>query len=133
MWTANITSITKRADNLSFEMSVDFTDGKQTFTIPFLVSDPNSVKRLVANQINQYEAIDAFIANPPLGPVDVTPEPAPPLPTDTDLAKQDYAAKRAALVQAKSDLSLGLIDQAVYDSLLQDTLTAQTTVKSLTL
>lgn len=110
MWTATIKNVTK--NTLDMDITVDFSNGETTHTIPFKISDPSSVKRILANQLAQYEAVET--ADLALGVVDFTP-PAPVVPTQDQLDQQAYAQKRAELKVLKEDLDLQLIEQATYD------------------
>lgn len=123
MWTTKITSVTKQ--DLYFGMTVEFyKDGllKHTFTFE-RVSDPNSIPQLIRDQLSQYQKIDVVNDVTLIGNIDVAvaiPITAPPTKEATDL--QAYNQQRQLLVLAKQDLDLGLLDKAIYDSMVLATL-----------
>ncbi len=132
MWTGNKKSIIADPVPGIFVMTVTYTDGQNTQEITDRYSDPNeqTIKKIISdkiNELNRIDAVNALIANPTLGPVDLTP----PQPTQEQLDENAYNQQRQQLIQSKQDLDLGLIQQSDYDSLLQDTQTKLNTVKTI--
>lgn len=75
---------------------IKFTDGTQVIDgVPFEAVNPSttSISNFCRGKIAQYEAMDAFVADPPLGDVDLTKT----LPTTEELAKIKYFQDRAKL------------------------------------
>lgn len=88
MWTANIISNDVR--ELDFDITVEFSDGIVTKTVPFnRLTDPSKVKQILQNQINQYQAITGLVVKN--GLVDFTPaDPTPP--TAEEVARDKFLA-----------------------------------------
>lgn len=96
MWTASVinTAADPTYPNVAVAV-VDFTDGTRTARVSLRgVSDLDSLKRQIAQQIGAYEAVDAFVAVAPTGPID------PTLPT---LTPEQIAGIRAVADFAQSD------------------------------
>ncbi len=120
MWSVQIKSIEQ--DPVPFIAKVTFeyshTDGRKQEIVE-RISDPSAYTRIAKNGVNELErkdAINAFIANPPLGAIDFTP----PQQTQDQIDAQVFSQKRQALIQAKQDLDIGLIDQTTYDASLAE-------------
>jgi len=108
MWSASITSVAKK--NAVSEVIVTFTDGKETVTQTYLVSDPTSLKKIISDQINQYNTTDTFIATNPLGPVDLTVSPPPVLTPDPDqLAQSQFLDDLRTYRGMQNAVALGLL------------------------
>ncbi len=120
MWTATITEIVK--EGAVAVVSVDFDQkGSPTFTYTYRLSDPESLKRILSDQIAQLDRIDAFVAQQPLGVVDLTPaEVVIVPPTQDELDNLAYEKKYQELVQAKLELDLKIINQSAYDAKLAE-------------
>ena len=75
---------------------IKFTDGTQVIDgVPFEAVNPSttSISNFCRGKIAQYETMDTFVADPPLGNVDLTKK----LPTAEELAKIKYFQDRAKL------------------------------------
>lgn len=113
---------TPQVNGLAWDALVTFTsdDSREFKDVQFkgLLSSDNA-RRIFGNQIAQYEAAGFAPAN---GAFDMTPPIAPPPdpPTEEQIATQKYEQAKRALAQLKSDVDLGLEDQAKYDTALAD-------------
>lgn len=63
-WTANINEISKR-DNNSVQITVDYSDGTNIFTLTHIFDDSDAVIPFLTNAVSKLEKIDLFIQNPP--------------------------------------------------------------------
>jgi hypothetical protein len=93
------------------------SDNGRKATIDNRVSDPDSIKQIITNSLVEFERKDKlaeFLKNPPaLEEIMKTEEP-------TVDENKEYNDKKQQLVQAKTDMDLGLITQREYDSLLDE-------------
>lgn len=106
-WTAEIKSTTK--SDLGLQITVQFTDGVKTTSVPFNVSEPDSIKTLIQRQIDQYEKIASVDAVALVGPVDLT-KPAPVGPTQAQLDAQAYGLNVARFRQMQGAIKAGVLD-----------------------
>lgn len=124
MYTSKLISVIADIDNPNVSVStIEFyKDGTLLLTVSERgFSSLEQVKHYVKDKINhlsEQEAIDSFIANPPLGDIDLTVTVTP-----EEQATQDEQKKIRDLVLLKQKLDIKLIDQTAYDI-------AVTTVKS---
>lgn len=130
MWTTKIVEISKT--DIKCDVSVEFfKDGVKVNNFTFRnVSDPNSIKQLIRNQLAQYQRIDSLNEHDLIGDVDLSlPVAESPAPNQDELDQQMYTQKRQALVQAQKDLELGIIEQTEFDSLQADVKATKSTLK----
>ena len=108
-WTAEVVDIV--SSNTYADIVVVFTDGNRYEKIPYRISDPNSVPLICWRQIEQYEKLDNIQnSKAVMGPVDVTafrPTSAR-VPTDADIARDQFVIDYTALKRLKLALSQGL-------------------------
>jgi hypothetical protein len=119
MWTASITSISADATNSIADVTIVYSDGDREKTVTERISDPDSIKQIVSNglkELNRVDKIADLIANPPLGEVDFGQTEQ----TQEQIDAQAYQTKRQALIQAKQDLDIGLIDQETFETKVAD-------------
>lgn len=120
MWKANIISIEQDPDAILARVKIQYlNDDTREKTVIERISEPETLKQIVANgiaELNRIDRVADFIANPPLGEIDLTP----PAPTDEQLNLQAYGQKKQELIQAKTDLDLGVIEKVAYEVLLAD-------------
>lgn len=121
-WTAELLKVNK-IDPTSLEIDVSFSNGTDTRVVPFRVSNPDSIKRIIKDQINQYEAIEAAVATLQLGAVDLTPPAKAPDPVpETD--RQVFAEALTKYRRTKIAFDLGLVTQTALDNAATDMKTA---------
>lgn len=114
MWTTKIIDITKNKTTADYTVEF-YKDAvlEETFTFE-RVSNPDSIKRLIHDQLQQYKKIDATQAESILGPVDLDEfEPVVITPVKPTLEEKElikYAEKLGDLVKLKRALDLGIID-----------------------
>lgn len=115
MWTTKIKNVFKQGDT-QFAFTVDFyKDGNLFDSFNFQnVSDPDSIKTLIRNRLNQYMKIDQL--NIVEGDIDVS-LPVISLPTQHDLDLAEFQRQKSLVVSAKQDLDLGVISQQDYDAI----------------
>ena len=127
-WTADVTGaeIITSGDpgRRLVRVMIKFTDGVTTVNdVPFDTVSPSttSISNFCKGKVAQYEALDSFIAAPPLGPVDLTKI----LPTLEEIARNKYFADKTRLdflesLRASDGLSAeGLQDLANQKVLVQ--------------
>lgn len=127
-WTATIKSAQRTARGTSVALSIEFSDGDRRYTIPYEFSNMADVPRQCRNQIELLQGVDDYLAAEHTGEVVnyVLPTPEPqPKPTDEQKAQIAYQQKRTELLNAKQDLELGLIEQATFDALKADVISAK--------
>lgn len=121
MWTANIISSEK--SDLDINIIVEFTDGTTIKSIPFRVSNPDSITQIIKNQLDQYEKISTATVN--VGLVDVT-VPLPPSPTPE---QKDLTAFQKNLLQYKQSANAEKLGLIVSPSSVELLNTVQSTFK----
>lgn len=113
MWTTEIIDINKR--NALFDAVVAFKkDGVLIENFLFKnVSNPDSLKSLIYNQLQQYKKVDAIVVEDNLGEVDLTSVTpvvvTPPTPTQAEIDELNYSEKVENLIKAKKAVDLGVI------------------------
>lgn len=113
MWTTEIVSINKHATTV--DVLVAFKkDGVLVEEFLFKrVSNPDTLKTLIYNQLQQYKKVDNIVVDEVLGEVDltsVTPvTPEPHVPTQAEIDELAYSDKIIALFQAKKAIELGVL------------------------
>jgi hypothetical protein len=128
MWKANIKQVFASDTPSVASVQIDYVndDGRKE-TRYERISDPNSIKSIAQNginELNRIDAITAFLANPPLGALDLTS----PILTQEEINQNTLTDQRQILIQAKQDLDLGLIDQATYDNQLSSVVAVKTSL-----
>lgn len=81
--------------------------------------DPSTLNQLAMRNIADLERIDAIntaISTPPLGEVDLTPVPLTP----EQIHERELIQKKNELSQASTDLKLGVITDAEYQTILAE-------------
>ncbi len=128
MWTASITKVeqdpTPNVASVTFQYDND--DGRKPIIVVERISDPKTIKQMAFNGVTALTNADDIadlIANPSLGPVDLTPQ-----PTQDQLDQATYQQQRAALIQAKQDLDIGLLTQEDFDSQLSTVQTIKSNI-----
>lgn len=114
MWTYNIQNASLDNNGNATVLVQFLKDGSLRFSRLLTIYSVDSLKLQVQSQLDLLTKNEATVAEVNLGVTDLTPTP----PTQEELDRQAYAAKRAELIQAKQDLDLGLIDDVAYGSLL---------------
>lgn len=74
MWTASITAVAKDTQAEVALVTFRYTDGKRAIDITERVSDPDSLVQIATNatrELDRIDAIDALVANPPLGEIEI--------------------------------------------------------------
>lgn len=104
MWTAKI--INSEKSDLDINLTVEFTDGNITKTIPFRVSNPDSIKKIIKTQLDQYEKVGSAVID--LGPVDTNPVDLPP-PTQGELDTIQFQKTLGQYRQSIRAESVGLV------------------------
>lgn len=121
MWQADLVEVIKENGNL--KVKVNYNNGVVVYTKDYLISEPDSIKRIIKDQINQYQKIEDF--QPTLGIVDLSEPVEAKKEVAVEVAKNQggltYLEKREDLIIAKKDLELGIIEQSDYDTLLAET------------
>lgn len=120
MYTFKIAEVEKNLYKFNFTVDI-FKDGAKITEHKFEnVSDVDSVKQLIRNQVNQIKKIDEL--DLPLGDIDISlPEPLPPVePTAEEIKLKEYTKKKGELTVLKLDLDLGLATQGEYQSKLNE-------------
>ena len=117
-YTANVKSVIKdyEADNVAF-VTIEYTKGEKIVSKDYRISDPRVLKHIVRNQIEELERLDIvqdFIANPPIGVVELDAPPS--VPTEEDIVAQVKEEQRRRLRILKEDVELGLIDLSVLQT-----------------
>jgi len=113
MWTTEIIDINKR--NALLDAVVAFKkDGVLIENFLFKnVSNPDTLKTLIYNQLQQYKKVDSIVVEETLGEVDLTSVTPivkePHVPTQAEIDEQTYSDKVGNLVQAKKAIELGVI------------------------
>ncbi len=133
VWTATIISSDPISPVDIVEMSsvaVKFdSDDNRTTTRSYRISTQAQLVNAIRNQLATFNGFD--LDKLALGPIDVS-KPAPPDPTDIQLAAQAYTQKRSILIQTKQDFDLGLADQSALDAALTDAKAAQSAIAAAT-
>lgn len=73
-WTANIIDVKK--NELDIEITVEFTNGTITKSVPFRVHEPSSIDNIIKQQLNQYTKVEQ--ASVQVGVVDLSAKPVTP-------------------------------------------------------
>lgn len=113
MWATKIVTVNKNKTTADYTVEF-YKDSilEETFTFE-RVSNPDSIKRLIHDQLQQYKKIDATQADLILGPVDLNEfEPVVITPVKPTLEEKElikYAEKLGDLVKLKRALDLGII------------------------
>ena len=111
MWTTKITEIIK--NTLTFNFTVEFyLDGTLYQTHLFEnVSEPEHIKKLVIDQLNQYKKIVNLDVDKLKGDLDLnpTPPPTPPAPTAEEIEARTLAQEVQKLNQFKKAINAGII------------------------
>ena len=110
-WTASVVNVVKSASGGTAAVTINFTNGSETYEQTFNVSDPASLNQIVTDQLRQYGAIDSFTANPPTGPVAPVSPITPPAPSAADVARQTFLADLEMLRHMNNAVAFGLITQ----------------------
>lgn len=123
MWNASLNkvSVDSQVEGVAI-ITIEYThpDGR-TKTVEERISEPNSIKKIASDaikELNRIDSIKEFISSPLLGEITLVQS----APTEEELNKQVYSAKRQLLTIAKQDLDLGIIIQEDYDTLLAETI-----------
>ncbi len=107
-------------------VKVEFTNEDNSLVIPYTfngIVSLDDLKTKVQSQLDFYNLSEQVKENIPDMEVDLTPVVVEtPVQTPVTPPTQFYPQKRQELIQAKQDLDLGLIQQADYDALLQETI-----------
>lgn len=119
MYTVNIKNAFESETRGIFVLDVEyFKDDILITVLSYRISEPDSVKELINNQIKQYKKVDAVDLGTLIGSVDLTvAEPTEVPPTDQEI----YETAKNNLRQLKEDLDLGLVSQDEYDGVLTQT------------
>lgn len=121
-YTAHLTSVKTDIENPNVSVStIEFykdgvlllTDIERGFSS---LSHVQNYCRQKIEQLSEQDAINAFVATPPLGEIDLAIAP----PSPEEMATQMERERIAMLRTLKERVELKLIDQAVYDSALAD-------------
>lgn len=99
-----------------YTMRYSHTDGR-TVTKVERVSEPNLLRKIAIDSINELERIDSInelIARPILGEVDLNPKPLTP----DEIKSQEIETSKRELEKSSIDLKLGVIKQEEYDNVL---------------
>ena len=125
MWTAELKNKTITDDVLTFV--VEYKNGKDTVSKTYVSNNPNfDIKVQARNEIEKLSGVSTKFSSTQLGNIDTTkptpePTPEPTPPTEQELAQQAYQSKKMELMSLKADLDLGLVTQADYDKVLNET------------
>src|SRR3990167_6601768 len=101
MWIANITAVASDEIASIAKVTIEYSDGVRNKIITERISDPDSIKKIVLdgiNELNRIDAINELIANPPVGEVDLSI----PQPTQEQLDEQAYQQKKTAIDSGKT-------------------------------
>jgi len=125
MWTAELKNKTITDDVLTFV--VEYKNGKDVVSKTYVSNNPNfDIKAQARNEIDKLSRVSTKFSSTKLGNIDTTkptpePTPEPTPPTAQELAQQAYQSKKMELMSLKADLDLGLVTQADYDKVLNET------------
>jgi len=113
MWTTEIIDVNKHATTMDVVVAFK-KNGKLVEDFLFKrVSNPDSLKSLIYNQLQQYKKIDNIAVQDTLGEVDltsVTPTVSEPhVPTEIEKDEIKYSDKVNTLLQAKKAIELGIL------------------------
>lgn len=134
MYTSKIVNVELDEEAILARITVEYyKDGVLVDTQVHRTGELKTLAGIAQQQINEYQRRDIlvdYIAKPPIGE---SPIPSPVELTQDQLNARAFQQKRQALVQAKQDLDLGLIEQSEFDSVQADVIQVKSTLKPVTI
>lgn len=120
-YTATLVSAVEDATPSVIKAIVEYRDGSKVVQREYRISEPQALRKIIQDQVNELmrqDQVAAYLAAPPLGPVDYNPK--PPAPTLTDAQRSTLENARQRLTRLKDALDLGLITQTQYTNRLDN-------------